>query len=69
MATNTAKQERAAIRQILAKNRYAKCPDGINKKRFAGVRAAMEKIFMVQYMATPEGLYTDAQIWAQTFND
>jgi hypothetical protein len=65
----TPKEERTMIHAILAKNRYAKCPDGINKKRFAGIRAAMEKIFLAQYMATPEGLYTDAQIWAQTFND
>lgn len=69
MESETAKQERATIRQMLAKNRYAKCPDGINKKRFAGVRAAMERRYMREYMATPEGLYTDAQIWAQTFND
>ena len=63
----TPKEERAYIRSILAENRYAKCPEKINKKRFAAVRAAMERRYMAEYMATPPGLYTDSQIWSQTF--
>lgn len=54
--------------KVLAKDRYAKCPEGINPRVFAAVRGVMERRFMQAYMDTPEGLYTDAQIWAQCFS-
>ena len=55
------------IYKILAQNRYAKCPENVNKRQFAAIRAVMEKRYMREWMATPDGLYSDSEIWTQTF--
>ena len=55
------------IKRLLAKNRYAKCPEGVSKRSFAAIRAAMERRFMDEWIDTPPGLYSDSEIWAQTF--
>lgn len=60
--------EKEQIKRILAKNRYAVCPENVNKRQFSAIRAAMEKQFLKEWLSTPEGLYTDSQIWKQTFN-
>jgi hypothetical protein len=54
--------------QILARDRYAQCPEGINKRQFSAVKAHMKKVYMKAWMDTPEGLYTDEAIWHQCFH-
>lgn len=63
----TPKEERNTIKKLLAGNRYAECPDNVSKRRFAAIRNNMEKRYMKEWMATPEGLYSDSDIWHQTF--
>lgn len=55
------------IYQVLAKNRYAKRPESVSAHQWGAIKSIMERRYMQEYMETPEGLYTDAQIWAQTF--
>lgn len=61
------KQERVAIRKLLAADRHAECPHGLSRKRFAAIRRAMYETYMREWMNTPEGLYSDSEIWQQTF--
>ena len=59
-------KEKTLCYSILAANRYAHCPEGVNKRRFSAIRTVMERSFMKAWMDTPVGLYTEAQIWEQT---
>lgn len=52
---------------ILANNRYAKKPSNVPTRQWTAVRATMEQKFTKEYMDTPDGLYTNAQIWTQMF--
>lgn len=63
----TPQEERNTIKRLLAGNRYAECPDNVSKKRFAAIRHNMERRYMQEWMATPPGLYSDSDIWHQTF--
>lgn len=62
-----AQEERSVIRRTLAKNRYAECPANVSKRRFSAIRHSMEELYMKEWMRTPQGLYTDSEIWKQTF--
>ena len=57
------------IYQVLAKNRYAARPENVSARQWSAIRSSMERRYMQEYMETPKGLYTEAQIWAQTFKD
>lgn len=52
---------------LLAQNRYARKPKEISAHQWNAVKGIMEKRFTREYMDTPQGLYTDEQIWKQTF--
>lgn len=52
---------------ILAQNRFAERPKSISSDVWEKTKKAMEKRFFKEIMDTPEGLYTNDQIWAQTF--
>ena len=68
MKTYTEKEQRLIAKKTLAANRYANCPEGVNKRRFNAIKASMEKRYMRESMASPYGLYSDSQIWSQTFS-
>lgn len=61
------KESKKICYKILAKNRYASCPQDISKRQFAAVKSYMTKKFMKELLATPSGLYTDSELWSQTF--
>ena len=53
---------------MLANNRYAERPELIPARQWAAVKSAMERRYMAEWMATPDGLYNDDKVWRQTFN-
>jgi len=53
---------------VLANNMYAKRPNEVPSRQWAGVKSAMFAKYIKEWMDTPDGLYTDAQIWQQTFS-
>lgn len=53
--------------KILAKDRYANRPEDIPVRVWNGVRSYMERCYMKELMNTPAGLYTNNEIWEQTF--
>lgn len=61
---NTKKIE---IRKMLAKNKYAKKPESVSNQQWVQNKRIMEEKYLKEWMNTPEGLYTDEQIWKQTF--
>lgn len=60
-------RERQEIKKLLAADRHALCPEGFSKRRFYSIRADMERRYMREFLNTPDGLYTSATIWKQTF--
>lgn len=62
------KNEKKICYMVLARDRYAKCPEGVSKRRFAGIRNYIELRYRKEWLNTPEGLYTDSEIWNQTLN-
>lgn len=66
--TMTKEEAKKRCYTILAWDRYAQCPEGISKRQFAAVKAAMHRQFMDAWMDTPAGLYSNAQVWAQCFH-
>lgn len=70
MKTNneTKNETKKLAYSILAKNMYAKRPDEVPSRQWAGVKSSMLAKYRKEWMGTPEGLYTDAQIWQQTFS-
>lgn len=53
---------------VLANNRYAERAELIPIRQWAAVRSVMERRYMAEWMATPDGLYTDDKVWRQTFS-
>jgi hypothetical protein len=63
----TTKETKALAYRTLAQNRYAKRPEQVTPRQWAAIRSIMERRFSAEWMDTPAGLYTDEQIWKQTF--
>ena len=64
----TKEETKALAYRTLAKNRYANRPEEVTPNQWAAIRSIMERIFTAEWMDTPAGLYTDSEIWAQTFH-
>lgn len=63
----TVAEKRTEAYKILAKNRYASRPEHITPQQWGNIRRRMYDRYMDEWMATTPGLYTDSEIWSQTF--
>lgn len=63
----TPKETKALCYRLLAEERFAKRPDNIPPRQWAGVKGAMNHKFFNEIMKTPMDLYTSEQVWHQLF--
>ena len=61
------KETKKLAYKTLAANKYAERPPEIPKHQWHAIRSVMFERYMREWMRTPDGLYSDSQIWKQTF--
>ena len=53
--------------KTLAANKHAKRPEEISMHQWTAIYSIMNEKYIKALMDTPSGLYSDSEVWKQTF--